>query len=151
MVHTHYLTPGTALLQHEYPNMACYCRYSRVCHLEAVQGVLYQVSSRQHPRSRAHVPSARFVNFVSGVNRKLIFAMLTQFFPGNQREIFDRHSWDFHDHIREKYGPVAKIHGSLGVRILSCPQPLLLTDSNCFGDRPEAYTSLTRRHYMRLQ
>ncbi|KAI0789222.1 cytochrome P450 [Abortiporus biennis] len=42
----------------------------------------------------------------------------TSILTGNLSQMFDRHGWDFHREIGEKYGPIVKLNGILGVRDL---------------------------------
>ncbi|KAL4249739.1 Cytochrome P450 superfamily protein [Abortiporus biennis] len=42
----------------------------------------------------------------------------TSILTGNLSQMFDRHGWDFHREIGEKYGPIVKHNGILGQRVL---------------------------------
>lgn len=43
---------------------------------------------------------------------------LTTLFLGNLSQIFDRHGWNFHRELGEKYGSVVALNGFFGVRLL---------------------------------
>jgi hypothetical protein len=63
-----------------------------------------------------NIPGPKRTSFWRGMPPKTlaVFLGLTASI-GNQRDIFDRHGWGFHDHIIEQYAHVTKLHGPLGV------------------------------------
>ncbi|CAL1697383.1 unnamed protein product [Somion occarium] len=50
----------------------------------------------------------------------------SSFLKGNVDRLFDRHGWDFQDEIGEKYGPVVKLMGPLGRKMLFVFDPKAL-------------------------
>ncbi|PCH36060.1 cytochrome P450 [Wolfiporia cocos MD-104 SS10] len=48
------------------------------------------------------------------------------FWTGNLQQLFDRHGWSFQEELAQKYGPVVKIHGPFGRRILYLYDPRAL-------------------------